>query len=1338
MKRLLFKINGKTIKYILPLVFVLLSQMLYCQDTKIYFDNFTSDNGLSNSYINKILQDRNGWIWIGTGMGINRFDGMKFKNYGISINDSIQKEDISVRNFYESKQGVLYACIEDFGLVKYNREKDLFDRLIINGKTVLTNVSVKDVTEDKDGNLWVASKQGIWKIDFKNQKTVSFANEEGNDNSLISNYVRTLVFDNRSNLWIGTKGGLEKFDPRTKTFIHFAKINSLLDDDILDICIDNKERIWCGTSINGVILLNNDVISRFELDESNERSAKVNTIFQDNEQNFWIGTRGGLFCYNEKANTKQLFISNLLENNSLVHNSVMDVFQDVKGDIWVGTRNGLSYMVKEKQNFVHYKALPNNNKYLNNSEIYCIWLDQSGNIWTGTENGGVNILDKEKGTFSYLTESNNKLNNNCVKSINSTNDGKVLIGTFQGGLTIYDLKTHKTICYKHDNNEKNTISNNIVWDICIDKNKTIWLGTASGLDRFDPLTQTFIHYPQFDDMTNGVTWIGIDNDNDLWLGSEIIRVFRPGVGIISTFKEKGRGLYTDSNGNNWVTTGDRGVVLYDKYKGALKVYDENAGLPCNLSYCILEDNKHNLWISTDNGLACFNPKTERFKNYYKADGLQGNQFNYGASFKSKNGDLIFGGKNGFNIFNPNKIMENTYIPPVYVTDFKIFNQSVKIGPNKKSITETDQIEIPYKYNVITFEFAALNYANSSKNKYKYILEGFDNTWTETAETRSATYTNLNPGTYSFRVIASNDNNLWNNEGTTKEIIVLPPFYKTKWFLGLMMGLVIILFSLVLIFIFRRWESKKTYEFEKREAQRVHELDDFKLQFFTNISHEIKTPLTLIISPIEKILHYEMSKGEINENLNLIYRNAKHLMALITQLLDYRKLEAGKLIIDYKKGDIVRFCRETFLAFEPLMKEAQLNYKFKSVQNEIITLFDPDKLKKIIDNLVSNAIKYNHPNGTVSMLLSLVINNNINSNNSDEFIQIVVQDTGNGIAEKNIEHIFTRFYTGNNKASGSSGIGLAFTKELVKLNNGHINIESKLGSGSSFTVLLPLQNEEKNNEIVSYESDNTLFIDEQEPDTNDDLKNKKILLLVEDNKDVRQFLHSHFKKEFIVYEAENGKKGLELAIKFIPDIIISDVMMPEMDGNELCEKIKKDERTSHIPIIHLSALSSKKNILKGLSKGADDYITKPFDISILQSKVDNLLIMRKSLREKYSKEMVLTPTRVTITSPDELFLQKAIKIVETHIEDPELDIVKFVNQMGISRMQLYRKMSALTNMTVKEFINDIRLKRAYQLLSDSKLNVSEVAVAVGFNDVSYFGKCIRKKFGKTASQIMQRQ
>ena len=1324
-----------------------LNQIVFCQNTKINFDNFTTEDGLSDNYVNCVLQDHKGWIWIGTGMGIERFDGIKFKKYAIYSSDAKVKEVILARNFYESHTGTLYACAEDVGLFKYNQGKDCFERLLINGNPVLTDVSVKDLVEDMDGSLWAATKKGICKIDLKNQKVISYVHDGHNENSLINDYVRRLVLDDSSKLWIGTQHGLDKFDPANKSFVHYSKINPLLNDDILDICLDNKKRIWIGTSSHGIVIINNPQKGNslnFIPDRKNDRSYKVNAILQDREKKFWIGTRGGLYLYDEKDNSIILLENNLLENKSLIHNSVMKIAQDKKGDLWISTRGGLSYMVKEKQEFEYYRALPNNNKYLNNSEIYCIWIDKSGNVWMGTENGGVNILDRKKGTFKYLTASANGLSNNCIKSINSVGDGKLLIATFQGGLNVYNERTGKITWLKHDPKNKNSISSDMVWDICLDKTGAVWIGTTSGLDKYDPVTQKFVHFPEFDNMVNGVTWIGVDSDNDLWLGSEIIKVFRPGHGIINTFKEKGRGFFVDSKGQYWVMSGNRGIVLYDKNKGALKVYDENAGIASKLTYCMLEDRNNNLWISTADGLSCFNPKNKTFKNYYNIDGLQGNQFHYGAACKANNGEMLFGGVKGLNIFNPDKIIENKYIPPVYITDFKIFNQSVQISNDKRSIlkesiTETERLEVPYKFNVLTFEFAALNYTNSIRNKYKYKLEGFDNGWTESTENRSATYTNLNPGEYCFRVIASNDKGYWNETGTSKKLVILPPFYRTFWFIAFIFCVVTILFSLVFIFIFKRRELRKTFEFEKIKAQKLHELDLFKLQFFTNISHEIKTPLTLIISPLKKILKYDFANSEVKENLNLMERNADHLMKLVTQLLDYRKLQEGKLKIEMKRGDIVQFCKEVFLSFEGVMKEQSIKYKFGSVQQKIVTGFDPDKLKNILNNLIFNAIRYNKKGGSIIFFISLDIEQEKEFNQAEKhYIKIVLKDSGIGINENEIPKIFDRYYSkSSEKGFTSSGIGLAFTKELIALHHGKIQVESKEGFGTTFTMMLPfiedlIENaqEFQINEISSKEYIKTETFELEQ-------KNKKILLVVEDNEDVRSFIKSHFKKEYLVLEATDGKEGLELAIKTIPDIMISDIMMPEMDGKELCEKIKKDERTSHIPIILLTALSSKDHMKEGLVKGADDYITKPFDIDLLQIKVENLLKVRKSLREKYSKQMVLQPTNIAIKTLDEKFLQKAIKIIEENMDDSDLDIEKFVSQIGVSRMQLYRKIAALTNMTVKEFVNDIRLKRAAQIFSEQIINISEVAYSVGFNDLSYFGKCFKRKYGMSASEYYQK-
>lgn len=1317
----------------------------FCQDHNFYFDNFTTEDGLSDNYVNCVFQDHKGWIWTGTGMGIGRFDGLKFKNYCIYKDDTIEVEDILVRCFYESVSRELYVCTEESGLAIYNRKKDRFERVKINKTPLLTDVSVKFLTEDKDSNLWAATKNGVYKVNFKDQTTQVYKNEEDNDNSLCDSYVRKLVFDKDLKLWIATRSGLDKFDTDKGRFIHYSSVNPLLNDDILELYLDDSLKLWIGTTNNGIVILNtrNDQVTQFVPDHGNERCYKVNSIIKDKDNLFWIGTRGGLYQYNEKTGSIRWIKNDIHNKNSLAHNSVLDISMDAKGDLWISTRGGISYLVKEKQVFENYIEFPDNKHYLNSSEIYCIWISESGDVWTGTEDGGVNILNRKKEIFTYLTEENG-LSNNCVKAIEAIGNDEILIGTFRGGLNIYNKRTGKIKWLKHDENDPTSISDNIVWDICTDKKGAIWIGTAKGLDRYDPSTQTFKHFREFDDMVNGVTWIGVDENNDLWLGSEIIKIYKQEEGVITTYDEKGRSFFMDSKGRNWIMSGERGIVQYNKETGVIKKYGEKEGLACNLTYCMLEDNNGNLWISTANGLSCFNPEKETFRNYYKINGLQGNQFNYGAAFKGKNGELFFGGKYGLTIFNPNNIVENNYSPPVYITDFKIFNQSVKISNDKnailnQSILETSVIEIPYKFNVISFDFAALNYTNSKQNKYKYKLVGFDNEWIETSESRSATYTNLYPGKYIFRVIASNDNGYWNKTGKSITLTILPPYYKQLWFKVLMIILSITLITFVLIFIFKRRELAKAYVFEKIKAQKLHELDTFKLKLFTNISHEIKTPLTLIISPLKKILKHDFTNPEIKENLQLMEKNANHLMKLVTQLLDYRKLQEGKLKIELKRGDIVRFCENMFQSFESMMQDKGILYKFGSVQKKIMTSFDPDKLRNILNNLVSNAIKYNKQDGSVSFFISMVIEQDREFIEKEKhYVQIEVKDSGIGIDEKEITRIFDRYYSKTRKEEiNSSGIGLAFARELIQLHNGKIKVESQEGKGSTFTILLPYI-EDSNENIKEYE--------EKEISTKDFIKtkdfklaqkDKKILLVIEDNEDVLQFIKSHFKNKYIVLDALNGKDGLELAINAIPDIIISDIMMPGMNGRELCEKIKKDERTSHIPVILLTALSSNENIKEGLLKGADDYITKPFDIDILQTKIDNLFLLRKSLIEKYSKQIMLKPSNVEVKTLDEKFLEKALKITENYIDDPDLNIDKFVSQMGVSRMQLYRKLSALTNMTVKEFVNDIRLKRAEQMLSEKRITVSEVAYSVGFNDLSYFGKCFKKKYGMSPSEYNQK-
>jgi signal transduction histidine kinase/DNA-binding response OmpR family regulator len=827
-----------------------------------------------------------------------------------------------------------------------------------------------------------------------------------------------------------------------------------------------------------------------------------------------------------------------------------------------------------------------------------------------------------------------------------------------------------------------------------------------------------------------------------------LTIYNPSTQKVKNYAEKIRMMHEDSHGRFWLTTLNKGLALFDKDKGVIKNYDKSRGISNNQTYCILEDNVGYFWISTINGLSRFDPAKETFKNYDRQDGLQNNQYQYGACYKTPKGELIFGGITGFDIFNPADVRNNEYQPPVILTDFRIFNKPVPIGNSNKSIlhkciAETRQITLPFDQNVITFEFAALNYAKSAKNKYVYKLEGFEKDWNEAGNQRTATYTNLDPGEYTFIVKAANSDDVWNKHNLTVQIEVLPPYWKTWWFKLAIIIVILVSFYLLFMFWANRRYLKHELVFERERAKKLHELDMMKVRFFTNVSHEIRTPLTLILSPLEKMLHSEMSVKEMKDHLAIMSRNTQQLLKLVTQLLDFRKVETGNLKLELNKGDIIVFIRDIVFSFSQLAQEKNITLEFNTTENEIYTFFDTDKLEKVINNLLSNSFKFTPDDGTIVVGISLVTDDigdlKDDMGKAEKFIEIVVKDNGIGIPESNLDKIFNRFFQSiNTRNQTGTGIGLALTRELVKLHKGRVFVESKSGKGSKFTVRLPLDLEEFD-AMLSEEPDGTKKIFTLDPDhkPEEEIISGKILLVVDDNADVRFFIRSHFEPDFKVMEANNGKEGLNLAFKYIPDVIISDILMPLLDGNEFCKRIKKDERTSHIPVILLTALSSQAHKMEGVVAGADDYITKPFDIILLRTKIENLIMLRNSLREKYSSEMVLKPKNIAINTPDERFLQKTIETIEINITDPDFDIDKLSQTVGVSRTQMYRKLSVLTDMTVREFIKNIRLKRAAQLLEQNKMNISEIAFAVGFRDLSHFRKCFRQEFGMSASEYISR-
>ena len=1318
------------------------------------FDFYSQEHGLSNNQIHAILQDKKGWMWFGTSQGVCRFDGYHFTVFKNDPEDSTSLKGNLVRAIFEDRKGQLWIGTENGGLNKFNREKENFQHYFYHDDhAVLKDASVTSIHEDVSGNLWVGTETNLYRIENENKLTeLKPSNLSG-----FSGYFRILRSDPSGRIWIGTNNGLFIYNPKNNQAEKvILPLSTSTNEEIWEISFDDDGTVWVGTYANGMYTVNPVSLEarHIIIDPDNERSNTVRSIAKDRNGKYWIGTRGGLYIYEKNKGVTAFYYHEEREPKSLVNNSIQCIVHDLKGDVWIGTRNGINFLIEERQNILGFKSMPGDDRYLNSSEIYTFWIDSKGDIWAGTESGGINILNRKSGRFRYLVPQKgnpNSLSRNCIKALLDDGKNNLWIGTFLGGIDVLDLKTGNFKHFRNDPTDPTSLSDNRVWSFLRDSNNDIWIGTSNGLDKFDPKTGTFIH---FRNLVNGqqVNWIAEDSDHCLWISADELVIYNPKNQNVIRVNESTRCMLQDSKKRFWLTTANQGIALYSKEKGVVKYYSEKNGLANNQTLAILEDNEHFLWISTTNGLSKFDPEKERFHNYSMSNGFQNNQFTYGAALKTKEGELLFGGISGFNIFNPTKIKSGNYFAPIVLTDFKIFNKSIRVGNRKsdvltKCISETEQLKLKYDQNSITLEFTSFDYANSLGIQFSYYMEGFDKDWNEPSENRSATYTNLDPGEYTFRVKTVSIDRQESNSGPELKIIVLPPYWQTWWFRMLIFITIFGLFYLLVSFLLNKEKLKSDLVFERIRAKKLHELDMMKLRFYTNISHEIRTPLTLILGPLEKMRKNTIPESEIKGHVELMYRNATQLHQLINQLLDFRKLETGNLKLVLSRGDLVSYISGIVSSFDKFAEEKEIELKFNSLKKEIITNFDADKVSKIMNNLLSNAFKFTGKGGKISVNMSLIFDSDeeesVGNSTEKRMIEISVKDNGIGIADSNLEKIFNRFFqVGEGGTQAGTGIGLALTKELVKLHNGKIFVMSKTGKGSKFTVQLPF-GELPHAEIPelvhssdSNENEQVVAVVEEHIGEHY-TAGQKIMLLIDDNSDVRYFIKSHFSASYEVLEAENGLEGWNMALKTIPDIIISDVMMPDMDGFEFCRKIRKDERTSHIPILLLTALGSREHELEGLSYGADDYITKPFDLIILQTKVENIISVRQSLKQKYAGEMLLQPRNIKLSSPDERFLQKAIEVVENNISDPDLDIERFASEIGVSRMQLYRKLNALTEMTVKEFVRNIRLKRAAQMLVQKKLNVSEVAYAVGFKDLSHFRKCFRQEFGMSSSEYIEK-
>ncbi|MCW9094366.1 MAG: ATP-binding protein [Ignavibacteriaceae bacterium] len=1250
---------------------------------------------------------------------------------------------------------------------------------------------ILSIYEDKSGVLWIGTNHGgLNKFDRETGQFTCYKNIPGDSTSLSYNKVWSIYEDSKGNLWVGTSHGeLNKFDRINQKFTRYLHNprdpESLSNNWITGICEDKSGNIWLSTFGGGLNKLNykddnhQPVFARFKHNPNNPASLSGNDVafmYKDENDIIWLAADGlNRTISSVDDNSSPSFISYKHDTNdptSLISNIIQEIYQDNSGLLWIGGIELNIYNTKQKQ-FRHYKHEPDYPSSLSSNDVAAVYEDKDGVIWIGTWDGGLNKWDRAKNKFTHYKHIPNdptSLSTNSVTGIYEDRYGILWLGTSNSGLIKYDRKTERFYKYRNDPLDPRSISGNAMENITEDKSGTLWVGTLdNGLNKFDRKSESFTHYNYNPDNLkllssnlNSSIYL-VDRSGILWINTKA-------GGLIAYDSQKDEfvhykynpnnpnslsnnnvtTVYEDKSGIFWIGTADGGLNKLNKENGQFKHFKIKDGLPSNHIRGILEDDSGNLWIGTNNGLSKFNPLKETFRNYDIEDGLP--SLGLIAGCKSKTGEFIFHGVNGFIIFHPDSIKDNAHIPPVYITGFHLFNKPVPIGYDSlskriilsKSITESKEIELNYSENVFSFEFAALDYHAPLKNRYAYIMEGFDKDWTYTDAIRNlATYTNLDPGEYIFRVKGSNNDGYWNEAGTSLKIIILPPWWQTN----LAYTIYFILIGSIIYFTWKaqlkRVKNKHEYEMSRFEAQKLHEVDEIKSRFFTNISHEFRTPLTLILGPVKQVM--ERIKDEKNKDeLGIAHKNANKLLGLVNQLLDISKLESGNMKLRTSPINYISLLKALTLSFASYAERKRITLKFNSTEDELIVYIDKDKIEKIITNILSNAFKFTPEGGRIEVTLG----------KDDKYVNTIISDTGIGIPGVKMSKIFDRFYQVDGsytREQEGTGIGLALTKELVDLHRGKIEVESEESKGTTFTISIPLGKEHLKPEEIG-EKEKEYTGDKLIPEPEDDITRKEehkidielfeketlpLLLIVEDNSDVRKYIKDNLTKEFRTLEAVDGEDGWNKSIEQIPDLIVSDVMMPKMDGFKLCEKLKTDERTSHIPVILLTAKAAKEDKLAGYETGADEYLMKPFEPDELRVRIKNLILQRKRLHEHFQKKGMFEFEQTNITSIDKKFIQKVIGVIKDNISNEGFNVEMLTEKMVVSRSLLNKKVVSLTGEPPKDLIKRIRLTKAVELIEKKFGNLSEIALEVGFDNPAYFSECFKKQFGVPPSQYQRK-
>ncbi|OCX54737.1 hybrid sensor histidine kinase/response regulator [Mucilaginibacter sp. PPCGB 2223] len=1356
----------------------------FAQTGQYQFSQLNIGKGLSNNQVNCIFKDSQGFMWFGTASGLNRYDGYTFKVFKHDDNNKSSINDDFVTGIFEGPDNKLWVATRG-GYCFYDPQTEQFNAdvgAMLHQLKLPGYPSVSKILKDgKEGFWFVCPDSGLYHYNTLKKQTTRYYHQSNSHSSLYSNLISDVSLDTNGNIWLVYYGGVvERFDVKQYKITYRTEVFYKANNDknrYYSITVDRDNDLWVYTPAvdQGIYYYSprSGVLRHIDKETAGARlkSNIVNSVIQADDGLIWIATdHGGISLIDKKGFKTTYLLNREDDSKSLAQNSVT-LYKDDTGIMWAGTfKEGVSYYHKNIIRFPLYRHFVSDPASLSFEDVDKFVEDRAGNLWIGTNGGGLIYFNRKTGRFTQYKHDSGNPNSICsdvIVNLYIDHEQKLWIGAYFGGLDCYDGT--KFIHHKHNDNISTSIADDRVWSILEDSSNRLWIGTfAGGLEIFDRSKEIFYHpFDQNNIRSPYVSSLFEDKLGNIWVAGYL--------GVDKILKNEHRVIHynktNDPNslvGNNinsitedsrnlmWIATRDGLSILNPKTNRFVSLTKKN-GLPDNQVLNVLEDNRGAMWLSTSSGLCRVtltrnnNSYSFQFENFDKTDGLQGKEFNINAALKTSKGELIFGGGHGFNMFDPSSIHPIADRSRLLFTDFKLFNTSLAANEEfdgniilSKAVSAIRDITLSHNENVFTIEFASLNFFNPSKVKYQYIMDGFDKNWLNADNTtRNATYTNLDGGDYVFKVRAINIESPDNPNYITLKIKVLPPFWKSTF--AYISYLVLIAFLLFFI----RWRgikkirrefaeerekeaAKILIEQERQEVKRMLELDQLKIKFLTNVSHEFRTPLSLIMAPVDKMINH--ADPEQQQQLSMIRRNAKRLLNLVNQLLDFRKMEVQEFKLNNKPGDIVKFIKDISFSFTDIAAEKDISFAFDSDVETLMTSFDHDKIERILFNLLSNAFKFTPKGGHVSVLI----------NRTDETItpgydllEIKVIDTGIGIPPEKHHKIFERFFQNDVPESlinQGSGIGLSITREFVKIHGGEITVESEPDHGSCFIIRLPVPVVFDPAPVVTDSSEAAPEgLNELEDVKNDEkLKHqyankRSVVLLVEDNDDFRFYLKDNLKDTFFIVEASNGKEGWQKALSQHPDIIVSDISMPDMNGIDLCKKIKNDKRTSHIPVILLTALTGEEEQLKGLEIGANDYMTKPFNFEILLSKIKNLLILQDNFKRTYKKQMDVQLQEVTIESDDEKLLRNIVEYIERNILNYNLSVEELARQMNMSRVSLYKKVLTLTGKSPIEFIRSIRLKKAVYLLENSQMNISQISYEVGFNTPKYFAKLFKDEY-----------